>query len=143
MRRRGAILLGFSGVLAVAAAVGACGQPANPAGSGSTCELTTDCQQGYACLTQPDGTRQCSSDFSSIQTTEESGTMEAAAKEGAAAADGATPGDGTMPTPETGGNPETGTTPETGGPQETGTTPETGAPETGSPETGTTDAGAG
>jgi hypothetical protein len=138
-------LLGFSGVLAAAAALGACGQAANPAGSGSTCSLTTDCQQGYACLTQPDGTRQCSSDFSTIQTTEESGAKEAAPKEGAAAADSTTPTDGTTPTPETGGTPETGTTPETGGPQETGTKPEASTPETGgTPETGSpTDAGAG
>jgi hypothetical protein len=82
-------------VLVVVAAVvtgEACGQAETPAGNGGTCQQTTDCQEGYVCITQPDGTRQCSNDLTSIQLSEEGGMeagetpMEAAAPEGDSAA---------------------------------------------------------
>jgi hypothetical protein len=121
-------------VLVAMAAGEACGQAATPAASGDTCELTSDCQEGYVCITQADGSRQCSSDLSSIQLTEEAG-MEAAAPMEA----GAPQGDSTAP-PQEGGMPpqDSGTPPKDTGspPQDTGSPPQdTGSPpqDTGSP----------
>ena len=54
-------------VLVVAVMAIACSSPEKLAGEGSECFLTTDCQEGLACITQTDGTRRCSSDLSSIQ----------------------------------------------------------------------------
>ena len=148
MKRRGAFL---SPVLVFAVAVGAgeaCGQPDNPATQGGTCALTSDCQEGFECITQPDGTRQCSSDFSSIQHTEEAGAEAAAMP-----MDGAAQGDSTVPPQDSGAPPgDTGTPPQDTGspPQDTGTPPQdTGTPpqDTGPPpqDTGTPpqDAGGG
>jgi hypothetical protein len=87
------------------AASEACGQAETPASSGGTCQQTTDCQEGYVCITQPDGTRQCSNDLTSIQLSEEAGMeagatpMEAAAPQGDSAAP---PAEAGSPTPETG-----------------------------------------
>ncbi len=132
--KRGAYLSPVLVLVAIALAE-ACGQAATPAASGDTCELTADCQEGYVCITQPDGSRQCSSDLSSIQLTEEAG-MEAAATPMEA---GAPQGDSTAP-PQEGGLPpqDSGTPPKDTGspPQDTGSPPQdTGSPpqDTGSP----------
>lgn len=104
----------------------ACGQAETPAGSGGTCELTSDCQEGYVCITQPDGTRQCSNDLSSIQLSEEGGTeagampMEAAAPQGDSAAppqeSGTPPQDSGSPPKDTGSPPvDTGSPPQEAG----------------------------
>ena len=135
MKRGGAFLYP---VLVFAAAMGAgeaCGQAETPAASGGTCEQASDCQEGYVCITQPDGTRQCSNDLTSIQLTEEGG-MEAAAM----AMEGAAPqGDGAAP-PQEGGAPppDSGSPPMDSGspPADTGSPPkDTGSPpqDTGSP----------
>ena len=129
-------------VLAIAAAMGvgeACGQAETPAASGGTCEQASDCQEGYVCITQPDGTRQCSNDLSSIQLTEEAG-MDAG--EMMMAMDGAAPpqGDGAAPPQESGTTPppDSGSPPKDSGspPKDTGSPPvDTGSPpvDTGSP----------
>ena len=109
MSRRGAFLCSVVAVAAALGAAEACGQPAAPAAAGGTCELTSECQEGYACLTQPDGTRQCSNDFSSIQLTEEAGAeaaampMEAAAPQGDS---GSPPADTGSPPVDTGSPPQ-------------------------------------
>jgi hypothetical protein len=115
----------------------ACGQAAAPAASGDTCELSTDCQEGYVCITQPDGTRQCSNNLAAIQSTEEAGADAPAM----AAMDGTAPqGDSTVPPSESGAPPpqDSGSPPaDTGSPpKDTGSPPvDTGSPpqDTGSP----------
>jgi hypothetical protein len=113
-------------VFAVVVGAGeACSQAENPSSQGGTCQLTSDCQQGYVCITQTDGTRQCSSDLSSIQSTEEAG-----AEAAAAVMDGAPQGDSTAQ--DTGSPPQdTGSPPQDTGspPQDTGSPPQ----DTGSP----------
>jgi hypothetical protein len=139
-----AILGGMLGVAVVGGWLQACSSPATPSGQGDTCEQATDCQEGLACIPQANGTRQCSSDFTPVQTTEEAGvTQDAPAQQEAAPGDGTTPPpDGTTPTPDTGGNPppDTGSPPKDSGspPPDTGSPP----PDTGSPppDTGTGDA---
>jgi hypothetical protein len=117
-------------VLGAMAASEACGQAETPQGSGGTCQLTSDCQEGYVCITQQDGTRQCSNDLSSIQQSEEAGVEAAATPmtdggapplgDGAGpAADSGTPPpkDSSSPPPDTGSSPP----PDTGSPpQEAG-----------------------
>ena len=74
VKRRGGAVFYSVLVLGLATAGSeACGQAAAPVGAGGTCGLTPDCAEGYACITQPDGSRQCSNDFSSIQSTEDAG----------------------------------------------------------------------
>ena len=114
----------------------ACGQAETPAASGGTCEQASDCQEGYVCITQPDGTRQCSNDLTSIQLTEEGGTdgaemmeMEGAAPQGDGAAP---PQEGGAPPPDSGSPPVDSGSP----PKDTGSPPVyTGSPpvDTGSP----------
>ena len=130
MKRRGAFPYP---VLVFAVAIGAgeaCGQPDNPATQGGTCALTSDCQEGYVCIKQPDGTRQCTNDLSSIQTTEDAG---GGVDSGMAASDSTAPqGDSSAPTQESGAPPQDSGTP----PQDTGSPPQdTGSPpqDTGSP----------
>jgi hypothetical protein len=125
-------------VLVFAAAMGAgeaCSNAETPASSGGDCQVTSDCQEGYVCITQTDGTRQCSNDLSSIQTTEEAGTegaappMEGAAPQGDSAAP---PQDSGSPPADTGAPPaDTGSPPKDTGspPQDTGSPPQ----DTGSP----------
>ena len=119
MSRRGAFLCSVVTVAAALGAAEACGQPAAPAASGDTCELTSECQEGYVCIKQADGTRQCSSDLSSIQLTEEAGAEAAAMP-----MEGAAPqGDSGAPQADTGSPPvDTGAPPvDTGSPpQEAG-----------------------
>jgi hypothetical protein len=122
----------------------ACSSPAALGGQGETCEQATDCQEGLACVPQPDGTRQCSNDLTPVQTTEEAGVNDAPAPMDAAPQDGTTPQDTGSPPQDTGSPPKDTGSP----PQDTGTPPQdTGSPpqDTGSPpqETGTGDAGTG
>jgi hypothetical protein len=129
-------------VLGAMAAAEACGQAETPQGSGGTCQLTSDCQEGYVCITQQDGTRQCSSDLSSIQQTEEAGAEAAATPmmDGAApAGDGGTPpatDSGSAPPPMDSGStppPDSSSPPP---PKDSGSPPaDTGSPpaDTGSP----------
>jgi hypothetical protein len=111
-------------VLGAMAGSEACGQAETPEGSGGTCQLTSDCQEGYVCITQQDGTRQCSNDLSSIQQSEEAG-VEAAAMP---MMDGGTPqGDGAAPAADSGTPPpQDSSSP----PPDTGSSP---PPDTGSP----------
>ncbi len=116
MTLRGAYLYPVIVVAAAMGAAEACGQPAPPAASGDTCALTSDCQEGYVCIKQADGTRQCSNDLSSIQTTEEAGAEAAAMP-----MEGAAPqGDSGAPPADTGSPPaDTGTPPaDTGSPSQ-------------------------
>jgi hypothetical protein len=113
----------FYSVLAIAmatAASEACGQAAAPVGAGGTCTLAPDCAEGYACITQPDGSRQCSNDFSSIQSTEDA-SLDVTTAVGNEAA----PGDDAAAPPDEGGTPP----PDTGtGPADTAPPPDTGSP---------------
>ncbi|MGD0529731.1 MAG: hypothetical protein ABSE49_31635 [Polyangiaceae bacterium] len=107
MKRGAAHLFPVLVVLGAMAAAEACGQAETPQGAGGTCQLTSDCQEGYVCITQQDGTRQCSNDLSSIQQSEEAGAEAAATPmmDGAAPqGDGAAPASdgGTPPTPDSG-----------------------------------------
>jgi hypothetical protein len=148
VRRGGAFLFTLAAALAAVAAGGACGQPAPAESQGGTCEQSTDCQEGYVCITQPNGSRQCSNDLSSIQSTEEAGGMDATAPQNDATTP---PQDGTTPPQESGSPPqESGSPPKDSGtpPKEAGNPPQdTGSPpqDTGSPpqETGTGDDGGG
>jgi len=102
------------GLASATIAVVACSQAAPLVGQGGTCQVTTDCQDGLACITQPDGTRQCSSDFTGIQSTESDAETDAPAM---------ATGDGAAPASDTGSPPaDTGTTPQDTGaaPQEAG-----------------------
>lgn len=133
MKRGGPLLFTLASVVLAASAGAACGQQASPAGPGDTCEQATDCQEGYVCITQPDGSRQCSDNLSSIQTTEEAGMDAEAQGDAPAAQDGSAPApDGTAPADSGGGSPDTGG----GGTKDSGTPPQdTGSPpqDTGSP----------
>jgi hypothetical protein len=121
----------FYSVLVIAMATAgseACGQAAAPVGAGGTCTLTPDCAEGYACITQPNGSRQCSNDFSSIQSTED-----ASLDVTTAPANDAAPGDDASAPPDEAGTPpgDSGSTPPDSGaaPQDTGSPPQdTGAP---------------
>jgi hypothetical protein len=136
----------ISPVFVFVAAMGAgeaCGQAETPASAGGTCELTSDCQEGYVCIKQPDGSRQCSNDLSSIQETEEAGMEAAATPMEAAAPQGdstAPPQEGGMPPPQDSGSAlqDTGSPPQDSGTpsKDTGSPPQdTGSPmqDTGSP----------
>lgn len=136
MKRGGAYLYPVLVIATIAMGAGeACSQAGPPAAAGGTCEQASDCQEGFVCITQSDGTRQCSSDLSSIQLTEEGGTEAAATP-----MDGAAPqGDSAAP-PQEGGSPpqDSGSPPQDTGspPQDTGSPPQdTGSPpqDTGSP----------
>jgi hypothetical protein len=110
---------------AIAGAAQACGSGEQGAvAPGGTCEQATDCQEGYVCIPQANGPRQCSNNLAAIQATEEGGAADDAEtpeKEAGPPADGGTPTDGTSP--------QDVTTPvDTGAPQETSTPKETGAP---------------
>ncbi|HEY3817080.1 MAG TPA: hypothetical protein VGL81_07915 [Polyangiaceae bacterium] len=145
MKRGRAYLPPVLVVLGAMVAGEACGQAAAPAASGGSCQLTSDCQEGYVCITQPDGSRQCSNDLTSIQLTEEAGAEAAATPMDAAAP----MGDGSAPPPQEGGvtsqdsgSPpppqDSGSPPKDSGspPQDTGSPPQdTGSPpqDTGSP----------
>ncbi|MGH7435513.1 MAG: hypothetical protein ACRENE_07545 [Polyangiaceae bacterium] len=110
-----------TGVAGASASLGwACSSPAAPLGSGGQCLMTTDCVPGLVCVT-PGGAAQgaskiCSSNLSSVVSTEEAGTVmkgDAAAKDGAkdgAQGDGMTAGtvDGSLPGYETGAPAEGG-----------------------------------
>ena len=107
MKRGGAYVYPVLVFAAAMLAGEACGQAETPAGSGGTCELTSDCQEGYVCITQPDGTRQCSNDLSSIQLSEEGGTEAGAMPMEAAAQDsGSPPKDTGSPPVDTGSPPQ-------------------------------------
>jgi hypothetical protein len=114
----------------------ACGKAAPPVGAGGTCQEATDCQEGYVCVPQPDGTRQCSSDLTPIQSTEDAGEGGAAPME----AGQPPPGDSTAPPQDSGSPPQDTGSPlkDTGSPpQDTGSPPQdTGSPpqDTGSPQ---------
>ena len=106
---------------------------------GGACEQATDCQEGYVCIpqttgpkeccgTQQLGSGQCANNLSSIQSSEEAGGGTDAPA--AMMNDAAAPTDGTMPMPETGGGMETAPPMETGT-KETAPPVETGTPETG------------
>ena len=138
------------GLAAMGVLAEACGQPAPAESAGGTCEQSTDCQEGYVCITQPDGTRQCSNDLSSIQTTEEAGAEAAAQQDGSTPDTGLTPpADGNAPPVDSTAPPQdTGTTQQDTGtpPKDTGSPPQdTGSPpqDTGSPpqDTGTSSGG--
>jgi hypothetical protein len=107
-------------VVSALVAVQACSNPAPLVGSGGTCAVTTDCQSGLACVPQPNGTRQCTSDFSGIQTTEDAGADGGGTTEDATTppADGTTPEESSTPPPDSGSTQ-----------QDTGSPP----PDTGSP----------
>jgi hypothetical protein len=100
----------------------ACSKAAAPVGANGTCALTTDCAEGLQCITQPDGSRQCSSCLMCIESTEESGADAPAVMMG----DDATPPDDAAAPPD-----DTGAAaPDTGSPPaDTGSPP----PDTGSP----------
>jgi hypothetical protein len=136
------------GTILVGAWLAACSQPAPLGAQGTVCEVATDCQAGLACVPQADGTRQCSNDFTPIQSTEEAG----GGMDAAAAQEAAPQADGPAPQGDTGGPPpqDTGSPPQDTGspPQDTGSPPQdTGSPpqDTGSPpqDTGTGETGGG
>jgi len=106
---RGGALLYPVLVFAAAVVAGeACGQAETPASSGGTCEQSTDCQEGYVCITQLDGTRQCSNDLTSIQASEGEAGMEAGAM--------AMPMEAAAPQGDSGASPaETGAPPQEAG----------------------------
>ncbi len=127
---------------ALAGAVGACSSPEKASGQGGQCFVTDDCAPGFACITQADGTRQCTNDVSSVQTLppEAGGPTDAPpmeAGEGGALPDSTAPEGapppppdaGTPPPPDAGSPPP----PDTGAPPP----PDTGAPppDTGAPPT--------
>jgi hypothetical protein len=127
-------------VLATAASE-ACGQAAAPVGAGGACALTTDCAEGYECITQAGGNRVCSNDFSTIQSTEDAEVDATSAVPNEAAPPGdstATPDHGVTPAEDSGSSLR-----DTGSPSaDTGAPPkDTGAPppDTGAPleDTGT------
>lgn len=102
------------GAAVAAAALGvapfACSAPPALLGSGGQCFQTTDCQQGLACVQQKSGPSICSTDFSSIVSTEEAGGADAPARaqeggEGAAPgseAASSSPPDGAASAPDVG-----------------------------------------
>ncbi len=152
VKRRAAHLYPVLVVVCTLALAEACGQAEAPAGSGGTCQLTSDCQEGYVCITQPDGTRQCSNDLAAIQQSEEAGPEAAAmmpTTDGAAPqGDGAAPPQesGTTPPPPDSGSapppPDSGSPPKDSGspPKDSGSPPEdTGSPpqDTGAPPSDT------
>ena len=136
MKRRGGAVFYSVLVLGLATAASeACGQAAAPVGAGGTCTLTTDCAEGYACLPQADGSRECSNNFSSIQSTEDAGLDATTAVPGEAA-----PQDDAMASSGEGGTPPQDSGPpaaDTGSPVADTSTPprDTGSPpeDTGSP----------
>jgi hypothetical protein len=134
VRRGGPFLFPVAAVVLAVLGGQACSKAATPGGDGASCEVATDCAEGYACIAQPNGTRACSSNLSSIQQTEEAG-MEAAATPD----EGGTTGDATTPPASDAGNPapEAGTPPKDSGtpakeagspPKDSGTPPQDSAP---------------
>jgi hypothetical protein len=138
-----ATLVAGTALAGLAQACGGGGSHEGTVAPGGDCEQATDCQEGYVCIPQTTGPKQCcgtqslpsgqcANNLSSIQSSLEAGggtDAPAAMNDAAAPTDGTAPNDGTMPMPETGGM-------ETAPPMETGTK-ETAPPmETGSPETG-------
>ena len=127
-------------LVAAAVAVGAaCSSPETLEAQGGPCFLATDCQEGLVCIPQPDGSRRCSSDLSSIQVPAEAGASDAVAPvpEARAPADTAAPDAGAgpdtnTPQPDVAAPPDVGSPPDTGMP-DVGSPPDTGAPDVGLP----------
>ena len=121
MRRAFWLLAGAAASAAIA--IVACSASPKLAGMGETCLQATDCADGLVCIPQKGGSRVCSNDLSSIQTTEEAGGGgdDATGDDGTAAGDGPTeaapPSDGPEP-PD--GAPDTTPPPDTGPPPDAG-----------------------
>ncbi len=97
---------------------GACSSPEALAGKDGQCLQTTDCQQGLFCVPQKSGIKTCSTDLSSIVSTEEAGAADAQAR-----AEGGEAG-----AVREGGTPDTGASAEGAPPAESGAPAEAQAP---------------
>jgi hypothetical protein len=121
--------LALSAVPLVAAS---CSSAQTLEGAGGSCNQTTDCQLGLACVPQADGTRVCSNNLTPIQMVPMSGPDAAPAdampSQDGAAVDSTSPADTGVPV-------DTGSSVDSGSPPDTGTAPETSAPvDTGAPQ---------
>jgi hypothetical protein len=120
VRRAFWLLAGAAASAAIA--IVACSASPKLAGMGETCLQATDCADGLVCIPQKGGSRVCSNDLSSIQTTEEAGGGgDDTGDDGTAAGDGPTdaapPSDG--PEPQDGAS-DTTSPPDTGPPPDAG-----------------------
>jgi len=94
-----AVAFGGGAAALACAAVGACSSSPKLVGAGGECFQATDCQDGLVCIPKRGGSSVCSSDLSSIQTTEEAGGAPTDASDDGPA-DGPPPGDGPLPDSE-------------------------------------------
>jgi len=103
--RKAVLFIALAGVLTLASF--ACSSPQALQGDGGQCLQTTECQPGLACVLQMNGPGVCSTDLTSIVSTEEGGKQDAsAAQDGAAKGDGPAPDTGAAKPPEGGANPD-------------------------------------